>query len=304
MNQASLSPCLAQAHVRVASACELGEGPGWDAARNEVRWLDILGGELHRAAADGGQHRTSRLERKTSYAALTADGDYLLVAEDRLARFDPTTGESHTVLPFEADNPLTRSNDARVDTHGSLWLSSMGLNAEPGAGSLYRLHRGELTRLRCDLSIPNAICFSPDGQYAYYTDTPTARVMRWRLDAEGWPAGTDDGVEAPEPWADLRHAGGGPDGAVIDAEGCLWVALWGAGRVARLDSQGREIAHVALPASQPSCPVFGGGDLGTLYITTAREGMTSPGASDGSLFAVDLSPHGIRGLEEPRLKLS
>ncbi len=304
MNQASSSPCLGRAEVRVATACELGEGPGWDAARGEVRWMDILKSELHRANADGSRHRMTRLERRTSYAALTTNDDYLLVAENSLSRLDSETNESRDFLPFEADNPLTRSNDARVDTHGSLWLSSMGLNAEPGAGSLYRLHRGELTCLLSGLSIPNAICFSPDSNYAYYTDTPTGRMMRWRLEADGWPRrAAAGGFEAPEPWTDLRDAGGGPDGAVVDSEGCLWIALWGAGRVARLNPQGREIAHVTLPVIQPSCPLFGGSDLGTLYITTAQEGLQTPGESDGSLFAIDLSAHGIRGLEEPLLKL-
>lgn len=173
--------------MRVPTRCELGEGPGWDAERGELRWLDILAGELHRAAPDGGHHRGMPLGRRTSYAAVTTDGDYLLVAEGQLSRLDPQSGEHRAFLPFEADNPVTRSNDARVDTHGSLWLSSMGRRAEAGAGSLYRLHRGELTCLRRGVTIPNALCFSPDGRYAYFSDTATGRVMRWALDDQGFP---------------------------------------------------------------------------------------------------------------------
>lgn len=297
------SPCLGHAQVSVAAACELGEGPGWDAARGEVHWVNILAGELHRANADGSRHRVTPLARKTSYAALTTTGDYLLVAENQLSRFDPTSGELSDFLPFEADNSITRSNDARVDTHGSLWLSTMGLAAEQGAGSLYRLHRGELTCLLSGLSIPNALCFSADGRYAYFTDTPTGQIMRWQLDADGWPRKVDGDDATPELWADLRDASGNPDGAVIDREGCMWVALWGAGRVIRLDQNGREIGHVALPASQPSCPLFGGHALGTLYITTAREGLDTPGEADGSLYAIDLSAQGIHGIEEPLLTL-
>ncbi|WP_192035167.1 SMP-30/gluconolactonase/LRE family protein [Halomonas sp. YLGW01] len=300
------SPCLGRAEVRVASACELGEGPGWDGARGDVRWLNILAAELHRARADGSEHRVTQLKRRTSYAALTRDGDYLLVAEGQLSRFDPQSGESTAFLPFEADNPVTRSNDARVDTHGSLWLSTMGLGAEKGAGSLYRLHRGELTCLRRGLTIPNALCFSPDGRHAYFTDTAIGWVMRWTLDAQGFPERGDDGAfREPEPWADLRHSGGGPDGAVMDAEGCMWIALWGAGRVARLNPQGKEIAHVALAARQPSCPLFGGPGLSTLYITTAREGMTAPMEHDGALFAIDLADAlpGCHGAAEPALRL-
>ncbi|WP_458526851.1 SMP-30/gluconolactonase/LRE family protein [Onishia taeanensis] len=300
------SPCLGRAEVWVATRCELGEGPGWDAARGELRWLDILAGELHRARGDGRAHRITPLGRRTSYAALTTGGDYLLVAEKQLTRFDPQSGEGRAFLPFEADNTVTRSNDARVDTHGSLWLSSMGRHAEAGAGSLYRLHRGELTCLRRGLTIPNALCFSPDGRHAYFTDTATGWVMRWTLDDEGFPERGDAGeIIQPEPWGDLRHSGGGPDGAVMDTEGCLWIALWGAGRVARLAPDGREIAHVALAAQQPSCPVFGGPDLTTLYVTTAREGMAAPESHDGALFAIDLAEAlpGCRGATEPALRL-
>ncbi|MDN6336477.1 MAG: SMP-30/gluconolactonase/LRE family protein, partial [Halomonas sp.] len=183
------------------------------------------------------------------------------------------------------------------------WLSTMGLAAEQGAGSLYRLHHGKLTCLLSGLSIPNALCFSEDGRYAYFTDTPTGRIMRWQLDAEGWPYRAGSGYAAPCVWSDLRDAGGNPDGAVIDSEGCMWVALWGAGRVIHLDQKGRETGHVALPASQPSCPLFGGHALDTLYITTAHEGLDAPGAADGSLYAIDLSTQGVRGVEEPRLVL-
>jgi|TARA_B100000700_G_scaffold22521_2_gene21847 sugar lactone lactonase YvrE len=301
------SPCLGHARVCVASGCELGEGPGWDAERSELRWLNILAGELHRARPDGLDHRVSQLDRRTSYAALTTDDDYLLVAEHQLSRFDPQTGEISAFMPFEADNPVTRSNDARVDTHGSLWLSSMGLGAEPGAGSLYRLHRGELTCLRRGVTIPNALCFSADGRHAYFSDTATGWVMRWALDAEGFPQRNRAGAFIePEPWSDLRLSGGGPDGAVMDAEGCMWIALWGAGRVARLAPQGQEIAHVSLPASQPSCPVFGGPGLTTLYVTTAREGMADPQPQDGALCVIDLATHlpGCHGAAEPALRLA
>ncbi len=300
-------PCLGQAQLLIDSRCELGEGPGWDAGRSELRWLDILAGELHRARGDGREHRVTRLDRRTSYAALTRDGDYLLVAENRLSRFDPQTGETRAFLPFETDNPVTRSNDARVDTHGSLWLSTMGLDAEAGAGSLYRLHRGELTCLRRGLTIPNALCFSPDGRHAYFSDTATGWVMRWTLDDQGFPARGQDGAFAePEPWADLRDSGGGPDGAVMDSEDCLWLALWGAGRVARLSPEGDEIAHVRVPARQPSCPVFGGANLTTLYVTTAREGMAAPAEADGGVFAIELAERlpGCHGAVEPALRLA
>ncbi|MDI5934631.1 SMP-30/gluconolactonase/LRE family protein [Halomonas kalidii] len=288
-----------RAELVVDSRCELGEGPQWQAAEGRLYWCDILDRRLHWLEVTSGATGTHRLDHGVSLAAPLAEGGLLLVGEDRLGRFDPHSGTIETYCDFEADNPLTRSNDGRVDRHGSLWLSSMGKAAEPGAGHLYRLHRGELVRLHSGLTIPNALCFSPGGEFAWFADTPTGVVRRWRLDAEGWPVGE------PEPWADFSAHDGNPDGAVVDAEGCLWLALWGAGRVVRLDHDGRVVGEVCLPVSQPSCPAFGGDDLDRLYITTAREGLPAhrlarqPRA--GGLYVAAV---GIRGLAEPALRLS
>ncbi|MFG6138247.1 SMP-30/gluconolactonase/LRE family protein [Halomonas sp. B23F22_10] len=287
------------ARMAAASGCELGEGPQWHAASGRLVWCDILGRRLHWLEVASGETGVIDLDHMASLAAPLDDGGMLVVGEDRLSRQDPASGAIERLMGFEADNAATRSNDARVDRHGSLWLSSMGRGAEDGAGSLYRLHRGELSRLRSGLTIPNAICFSPQGEHAHFADTARGIVYRWALDAEGWPVGE------PEPWGDVTRREGNPDGAVIDAEGAMWLALWGAGRVVRLDREGREIGAISVPVSQPSCPAFGGPGLASLYITTAREGMSAeqrarePGAGD--LFVADLA---VPGLAEPTLRLS
>ncbi|MGS2744357.1 SMP-30/gluconolactonase/LRE family protein [Halomonas sp. LS-001] len=304
---ATQSLCIGHAQLLVDSQCQLGEGAGWDAGRQRLYWLDINSCCLHDCQPDGSGHVILPLPRQTSYAAPTDEGDYLLVAANQLSRLDPKSGKLSDFMAFEADNPVTRSNDARVDMHGSLWLSSMGLNAEPAAGSLYRLHHGRLSGLRNGLTIPNALCFSPDGRYAYFTDTPTGWIMRWALDDEGFPQRLSTGEFIdPVPWSEQSQHGGLPDGAVVDDEGCLWVALWGAGRVVRLSPDGDEIAHVRLPARHVSCPLLGGPERKTLYITTAREGLTDPEPFDGGLFQIDLSDYlkHNTGLAMPALKLS
>ncbi|SDM00877.1 Sugar lactone lactonase YvrE [Franzmannia pantelleriensis] len=287
-----------QARLAVDCRCTLGEGPQWHAEAQRLYWCDILNGRLHwldPVSGDAGTHDVGQL---LSLAAPLATGGLLLVGEQGLSRFDPASGDVARYCDVEADNPRTRSNDARVDRHGSLWFSTMGKAAEPGAGSLYRLHRGTLSRLRSNLTIPNAICFSPDGDWAWFTDTPSGVVMRWALDADGWPLGE------PQAWADFTGVSGNPDGAVVDVEGHLWLALWGAGQVVRIAPDGRLVARLQLPVSQPSCPVFAGRDLDTLYVTTAREGLAADALADqpqaGSLFAVR---PGVRGLAEPALRL-
>lgn len=287
-----------QAELAVDCRCTLGEGPQWDADNKRLYWCDILERRLHWLSPVSGDSGHYQLDHMVSLAAPLDSGGLLLVGEDRLSRFDPSNGSTETFCDFEADNPITRSNDARVDRHGSLWLSTMGKAAEKNAGSLYRLHRGKLTRLRSNLTIPNAICFSADGQFAWFTDTVTGVVMRWSLDSEGWPQGE------PQPWADFSSTTGNPDGAVVDSEGCLWLALWGAGRVVRLDHNGQVIGRVELPVSQPSCSAFAGQDLKTLYITTAQEGFSAEQLAQeptaGSLYVVET---GVKGLADPLLRL-
>lgn len=288
-----------QAELAVDSRCTLGEGPQWDAVNKRLYWCDILEKRLHWLSPASGESGHYQLDHMVSLATPLEDGGLLLVGEDRLCRFDPTSGNVEAFCDFETDNPVTRSNDARVDRHGSLWLSTMGKQAEPGAGSLYRLHRGKLTRLRTGLTIPNAICFSADGHFAWFTDTVTGVVMRWALDSEGWPAGE------PHPWTDFSSTLGNPDGAVVDSEGCLWLALWGAGQVVRLDHNGEVIGRVELPVSQPSCSAFAGTGLQTLYITTAQEGFSAEQLAHeptaGSLYVVET---GIKGLADPLLRLA
>lgn len=287
-----------QAELAVDCRCTLGEGPQWHASISRLFWCDIVEKRLHWLALASGENGHYQLDHHVSLAAPIAGGGLLLVGEDRLSRFDPINGNTEKFCDFEADNPLTRSNDARVDRHGSLWLSSMGKGAEKGAGSLYRLHRGELTLLRSGLTIPNAICFSEGGEFAWFTDTITGVVMRWALDSEGWPIGE------PQPWADFSSSMGNPDGAVVDSQGCLWLALWGAGHVVRLDQKAQVIGRVELPVSQPSCPVFAGPDLSTLCITTAQEGLSAAEHAQqptaGSLYTLRT---GIQGLAERPLRL-
>ncbi|SDO06710.1 SMP-30/gluconolactonase/LRE family protein [Vreelandella arcis] len=286
------------ATLAVDCRCELGEGPQWQAKSQRLYWCDILSKRLHWLSPANGEQGQYTLDQMVSLATPLVDGRLLLVGERSLSIFDPTTQSQAHFADFEVDNPITRSNDARVDRHGSLWLSTMGKRAEPGAGSLYRLHNGELTQLRSGLTIPNAICFSPAGDAAYFTDTPTGIVMRWPLDSQGWPQGE------PQPWADFSKAPGNPDGAVVDSEGCLWLALWGAGQVVRLNHDGQVTDEVKLPVSQPSCPVFAGDNLAQLYITTAQEGFSAEQRREqpqaGGLFVADC---GVRGLADPLLRL-
>lgn len=271
-------------------ACELGEGAFWHPERRQLFWFDILGKRLLSRTEEGalswdmGEHAS---------AAGWIDRETLLIAtETGLYRFDLTSGARERLAGLEAERPETRSNDGRADPHGGFWIGTMGKSVEPGAGAIYRYHLGWVEKLFDGITVPNAICFAPDGQRAYYADTRRQRIWQVALDAEGWPAAQ------PEVFVDLRGEGLNPDGAVTDAEGGLWNAQWGAGRVARYRPDGTFDRAISIPAAHASCPCFGGEDLSRLYLTSARERLSELGPADGQTFVLD---PGCRGRAEPRV---
>ena len=285
-----------EARVHDDAICLLGEGALWHPERQELLWFDILGRRLHARGSDGGRAWTLP---DISAAAGWIDRDTLLVSQrGALVRFDLATGTSETVTPLEADNPVTRPNDGRADPWGGFWASTIGLRGEHGAGGIWRYHRGEVRKLFARITTPNSICFHPDRSYALWSDTEEATVWRQPLDAEGWPSGE------PTVFLDLKAEGLHPDGAVMDAEGNAWIALWGAGAVRGFDPDGRQVGEARVPGQQSSCPAFGGEDLSTLFVTTAAAGLPQSEHAlhpdQGRTFAVDL---GVRGLPEPRVAL-
>ncbi len=271
--------------------CTLGEGPLWHPERQQLFWFDILGKRL--LSVEGDEARIWQFDECVSSAGWVDHDTLLMASETGLWRFDLVTEERLLLCPLEADNEVTRSNDGRADPWGGFWIGTMGFNAEKGAGSIYRYYRGELRRLVGDVTISNAICFAPDRSCAFYTDTDVGRIMRQPLDAaDGWPVG-----EA-EVFLDLSAEDFGVDGAVVDAQGNLWNAQWGAGRVACYSPEGALIETISVPTPQSSCPAFGGADLSTLYITTAAEGVDTPPA--GQTFT---APTGTVGQREHQVIL-
>ncbi|EPX83678.1 SMP-30/gluconolactonase/LRE family protein [Salipiger mucosus] len=273
-------------------SCGLGEGPLWHPERQQLFWFDIVGKRLMTRDSEG--PKSWEFNDMVS-AAGWVDAETLLIASEKaLLRFDIASGESEPVSLVEHDKAGTRSNDGRADPHGGFWIGTMGKRAQPGAGAIYRFYGGHVDRLYSDVTVSNAICFAPDGRTAYFADTAVMKIMRQPLDAEGWPKGK------PEVFVDLSKAGLRPDGAVVDAEGALWNAQYGAGRVARYLPDGSFDREIAIDASLTTCPAFGGPDFATLYVTTARQGLKSPSKGDGAVYD---GPAGVAGRPEPRVKL-
>lgn len=270
-------------------ACALGEGAFWHPERQSLFWVDILNARLHCAG-----HFWAFDEMISAMAWVDAD-QLLLASESALRLFNLKTESLQHVCDLEADNPITRSNDGRADPYGGFWIGTMGKQAETGAGSIWRYYRGELRCLYKDITISNAICFTADAQAAYFTDTATRCIQRVQLDAQGWPC------EAPKRWIDLSAEALNPDGAVVDAQGNLWVAQWGASRVAAYSASGHFLRALTFPAAHLSCPAFGGPDLTTLFCTSALQGIQQPTRFDGLTF---WQKQVAQGLPEYALRLS
>ncbi|GHD22847.1 SMP-30/gluconolactonase/LRE family protein [Tianweitania populi] len=279
---------MIQAELYDDRACLLGEGPLWHPERKQLFWFDILNHKL--LSRDGDEPLEWQFDRTVS-AAGWIDRDTLLVAAaDALLRFDLVSGHYEPIVELENDQPDNRSNDGGTDPWGGFWIGTMGRKGQHKRGSIYRYYRGQLRRLVPDVTITNAISFAPDGSYAFFADTREQFVWKQVLDEHGWPKGE------PSVFLDLRAEDLNPDGAAVDAEGRLWVAQWGASRVACYDQGGTLTEVVTAPASQTSCPAFGGADLSTLFMTTARENLAPEALANeglaGSVFKAEL---GIRG---------
>ena len=268
--------------------CALGEGAFWHPERAQFFWFDILGRKLY-ARGEAGADEWD-FPRIASAAARIDAHQLLLATEFGLAVFDLDTGALRDLVAVEADQPQTRSNDGRADRQGGFWFGTMGKSAEAGSGAIYRYYRGRIVQLFDQVSIPNAISFAPDGRLAYFADTALGLVWAQPLDAEGWPEGER------RVFLDLTAEGLNPDGAVVDCEGGLWIAKWGASAVMRYTPEGQRSHSFTIGGKHASCPAFGGADLGDLLVTTAIEGISSPDAYQGRPYL--LRP-GFQGIAEP-----
>ncbi|TAN03407.1 MAG: SMP-30/gluconolactonase/LRE family protein [Rhodanobacteraceae bacterium] len=284
----------------VACGNDLGEGIVWCARRQALYWTDIEAARLWRHCPATGATDTWRLPERLASFALCEDDDWLLLGlASRLAWLQLSSGRVEAICAVEPDLP-TRINDGACDREGRFVFGTKhepepGVPAQP-VGSFYRLdpdlslHRLDLDRV----AIANGIAFSADGRSMYFCDSATRIVYRCEYTA----AGETRGVRA---WIDLRDAAGEPDGAAADADGGLWLALWGAGRVVRYDRNGIADASVRIPARLASRPALGGPDLHTLYVTSARHGLTAAELhAEGEAGNVFVAATTRTGIPEPR----
>jgi sugar lactone lactonase YvrE len=264
----------------------LGEGPLWDEREQRLLWVDVEGRTLHTLEPASGERRSERYDARISSVGLREHGG-LVVAHDR----GFSLLEDGGLVPLAPDicprGP--RMNDGACDEAGRYWAGSVAPDHLPETGALYRLDPdGAVETVVIGVGCSNGIDWSLDGSTMYYVDS-----LGYGIDAFDFDGSTGTIVrrrrlvEIPEAL---------PDGLTVDAEGAIWVALWGGWCVRRYSPDGELMETLELPVSQVSSCIFGDADLGTLYVTSARTGLDDaqlerePHA--GSLFSFRPGVHG------------
>lgn len=282
------------AELMVDARNALGECVLWCERTGRVLWTDILGSVLW--VHDGKQARSIPMpERLASFALTDSDDRLLLGLASRLAFYDFSSGAVTTICEVEADLPGTRLNDGRCDRQGRFVFGTFNQD-EPRLpiGAFYRLN-ADLTLEKLALppvAIANSTCFSPDGKTMYFCDSPEKLIRCCDYDT------LTGAVSNMRVFAKLGGGPGEPDGSCIDADGYLWNAEWGAGKVVRYAPDGAVDRIIAVAARQPSCVAIGGAGLDTLFVTSALVGLAAPVEGDGGLFSAAVGP--VRGLPESR----
>ena len=260
-----------------APVCTLGEGPVWDARDQSLYWVDIPESRVHQIAADGSLSSWDT-GQPVGTVVPRAGGGLAVAVRDGFMALDPVSGTLTTLAEVERDQPGNRMNDGACDRAGRFYAGTMALDETPEAGALYRLDPDlGVTRLLTGVGISNGIGWSPDERLMYYIDSQVHRVDVFDYD----PATGE--IDGRRPFAAVGEGGVVPDGLTVDADGAVWVAVWGGYAVLHHDPGGNVIEAVNLPAARVSSCVFGGPDLDRLYITTAA----GPGESAGALFVCE-----------------
>jgi len=274
----------------------IGEGILWDWRRGRLWWTDIQGCQLHCYDwADAALDVRQVPERIGSFG-LVADSKCLITAfASGIALYDTEDGRIDWLGQPEAIVPGLRFNDGRVDRRGRFWSGTMVEDEHCQAkGCLYSVGRGGTVRCHVrDVRISNGLCTSPDGKWLYFADSPTRTIRVFELHE---PAGE----LGPGRVFAVTPEGTEPDGATVDADGCIWSAHWGGSVVVRYTPDGRIDRTVRIPASQPTCPCFAGPQFDVLCITSARRGLSAARLdAEPHAGAVFLYRTGHQGLPEP-----
>lgn len=285
--------------IKVGTA--LGEGIQWNAADGCAWWTDIQNRRLYRWQLANASLENFAMPERVGSFAFTGQSDKLIVAfESGIAHHHLSAGETTWIARPQAAQRGRRFNDGRADRQGRFWAGTMvedQQQAQARSANLYCVDSwGALSTQLSGIQISNGLCFSPDSRYCYFADSPQRLIFRFDFDADTGHLGARR-VFAETP------AGGFPDGATVDSDGCVWSAHWGSSQVIRYTPGGRIDRTLAIPTRQPSCVAFGGQKLDLLFVTSARDGLSHAELADEQMAGhVFIFRTPSIGLVEPRYR--
>jgi len=241
-----------------------GEGPVWDARAGILHWVDMLAGDVLSTDLSSGRVRRLHVGDVAAAVRPRRDGGLVIAVERGFALVDPGEEVVRPLSQLWSDKTL-RMNDGGCDPQGRFYCGSMALDESPGRGALHRLDPdGSVTVVLTGVTISNGLVWSADGAAAYYVDTATQRIDQFDFDP------TTGTFHNRRPLVNVPADVGKPDGLTIDAEGGLWLALWGGGAVHRYTPDGRLDEVLSLPVTNVTACAFGGEGLEELYVTTSK----------------------------------
>jgi len=271
----------------------VGEGPTWEPTSQSLYWVDIVGKTVRRVWPASGAVWSRQLDQMVGAVLPRTSGGLALCLQDGIWVTDSDDGPARLLAPIEAADESTRLNDAKTDRAGRLFAGTMAIDARPGAGALYRIDAdGTVSRIASSVTISNGIDWSVDDTHMYYIDSALPRVDAFDFDVSTGQA------SARRTLFDLDPDYGIPDGMTVDADDHLWIAFYGGWAVRRFTPRGRLVRTVKLPVSNITSCAFGGPELGDLYVTSARAGLTEAELAEqplaGSVFVIRAGASGLR----------
>ncbi|MHA3979223.1 SMP-30/gluconolactonase/LRE family protein [Halovulum sp. GXIMD14794] len=293
-------PETADARVKVLATGRdfMGENPVWNPADGRIWWLDVLAPALRSWSAQTGETQRFVLPALTGGMALCTSGKVLLAGQDGIQQFDPQTGQGTMLFDPEKHKPDNRFNSASVDLDGNFWVGSMPVDHRTGTGSLYRIGPDmSVQAMLPEVKLPKNAMRSADGAWLYLSDGHTERLS-------AYPVGADGTLGAPREVMRGRADRGNPNGIALDADGNIWVAMFGGWAVNCYSPEGELLESVPLPVPTPTALCFGGAQRDRLYVTTTYlrmpAGYSGIAPLAGNLIEIDI---GIRGQEVPTIEL-
>ncbi len=245
---------------------KLSESPTWSVDEQALWFVDINAPSLHRFDPATGAHAVMPMPSSIGCMGLRAQGGVVVALRDGIWLADAHGRLERKVADASYDPAHHRFNDGRVDRQGRFWVGSMNERRDAASAALYRLDADHsFHRVLDGITVSNGLAWSPDGRTMYHADTPTLTVRAYDFDpASGMPSN-------PRTFARWERETDRPDGAAVDGAGHYWIAHFRGGKVVEIDPVGRTVREMPFPAMCPTMCAFGGPDLRTLYVTSARQ---------------------------------